>query len=163
MNLPLFPHRVYVGCSLTYAPEQFKQDVETLKKELRKICHVLCFLGISDFSPRSVYNHDIGHCISTCDLFLAICDHPSTGLGYELGTQAEARRKPVLAVAHRNALVTDLILDTGLPHIEVRRYERLEEVINMVAEKLRQMEAQQHPLFDHLLQPQGVITQVAVA
>lgn len=112
MRTPQFPDlKVYVGCSLTHAPEPFKEKVEDFKQNLREVCDVLCFLGISENTPYGVYAHDIHGCVMRSDLIVAISDLPSTGLGYEIATQAEARKKPLLAVAHRDALVSDLIQD----------------------------------------------------
>ena len=129
--------KVYVGCALTYASEDFKEQVEKFKDELRKICEVLCFLGINEDTPYAVYEHDIHRCVMRSDLVVAINDHPSTGLGYEMATQSEARRKPLLAVAHESSLVSDLILDTRQPGYKFMRYKDLyADVIPVIQEIL---------------------------
>jgi len=126
--------KVYVGCALTHASPEFREEVERLKRKLESICVVLHFKGLADSnSPRDVYVHDIINCVRECDILIAICDHPSIGLGYEMATQAECRKKRLLAVAHRDAKVTKLILDPGLENYEFRRYKNLcEDVYNMV-------------------------------
>lgn len=132
---------VYVGCSLTHASPEFRDSVEELKRRLSKVCRVLSFKGLSNENlPYDVYVHDILGCVDGCDLLLAICDYPSTGLGYELAVQAERKRGPVLAVAQRDALVTKLILDPHLPGYEFARYDNfLEDVFNLVIAKIEKM------------------------
>jgi hypothetical protein len=75
---------LYVGCALTDATEDFKAKVEALKAELKKDWHVLDFLGLVDGTAADVYRHDIIENVGACDGFIAITDHPSTGLGWEL-------------------------------------------------------------------------------
>ena len=88
-----YPFKVYVGCSLTHAPKKFRDEVENFKNKLREICEVLDFYGLADKDiPREVYEHDIHNCVGKCDLLLAICDFPSLGLGWELGTQVEKEK-----------------------------------------------------------------------
>jgi len=135
---------VYVACSLTYAGKRFKAQVEALKKKLEDngICVVLKFIGLSDKNiPHDVYVRDIKWCVRKCDLLVAICDYPSIGLGYEMGTQGEARKKPTLAVAKSGRLVTKLILDTRTPGYEFKRYVNLvDDVYDMVVAKLQTLD-----------------------
>jgi nucleoside 2-deoxyribosyltransferase len=123
--------KIYVGCSLTKAPEDFKAQVEAFKDTLRgEGYEVFDFVGLVNGTPASVYNWDIGHCVRDCDIFVAICDEPSIGLGYEL---CEALRlgKPVLAVAHADAKVTRLVL--GAAEVEEKlRFERYEQLIDVL-------------------------------
>lgn len=142
--------QVYVGCGLTHASQEFRDQVEAFKKDLGQFCTVLDFLGIgTSATPRQVYDHDIGNCVENADLLVAICDEPSTGLGYELATQIEKRGKPCLMVARRGAVVTRLILDMGKQGAEFRRYDHFSEVLHMTIEKLTEMAAanKQLPLF----------------
>ena len=126
MNHVSYPElKVYVGCALTHASEDFKKQVEEFKQELRNVCEVLCFLDIGEATPNAVYQHDIHNCVMQSDLLVAITDQPSTGLGYEMATQTEARRKPLLAIAHEDSIVSDLILDTRQPGFRFIRYKNL--------------------------------------
>lgn len=101
--------KIYVGCSLTDAPKEFIEKVNSLKEILRSMgFEVLDFLGLTEGSCEDVAIHDIQNCVRQCDLFLAICDLPSTGLGIELGDAGAFERK-TLAVAHVNAKVTRLV------------------------------------------------------
>src|SRR5664279_2524261 len=82
--------KLYVGCSLTHAPEDFKTEVEGFKELLRKQGNeVFDFVGLENGTAEDVYRWDIGHCVRDCDVFIAICDHPALGLGWEI---AEATR-----------------------------------------------------------------------
>jgi len=118
---------LYVGCSLTHAPERFKSDVEKLKKDLEKDYNVLHFLGLEKGTVGKVYQNDIGY-VASCDIFLAICDYPSLGLGYELATAVEKYQKPTLAVAREGALVTRLILGIKQPNFSFKRYRQLSDI-----------------------------------
>ena len=133
--------RVYVGCSLTHAPVEFRQSVEELKERLREICEVLSFKGLSDANlPHDVYTHDIVDCVYKCDLMVAICDYPSIGLGWEMATQIEKRKKPLLAFAHIDSKVTKLILDPRLPGYKFIRYKNLcEDICQAVSERIENL------------------------
>ncbi len=101
--------RLYVGCSLARADEEFRQNVENLKDQIRKNGYeVFDFVGLVKGTPRDVYEWDMGHCVKDCDVFLAICDEPSIGLGMEIG-EAIRLGKPVLGVANKNSVVTRMV------------------------------------------------------
>lgn len=127
--------KIYVGCSLTHASEEFKQSVEDLKNKLRGHKTILDFLGLEAGTEENVYLHDIKN-VETCDLFLAICDHPSLGLGYELATAVEKYGKPTLAVAHNDTKVTRMILGINHPNFSFKRYKDLSEVPALVEEMI---------------------------
>lgn len=120
--------KIYVGCSLTQAPENFKVAVEDLKNKLRKNHEVLDFLGTVAGTPQDVYNWDINECVAKCDAFIAICDLPALGLGYELSVAVEKLRKPTLALAHTEAKVSRLLLGIEQPHYTFERYNAFDEV-----------------------------------
>ncbi|NQV87975.1 MAG: hypothetical protein HQ402_00275 [Parcubacteria group bacterium] len=138
-------YKVYIGCSLTYATPEFRQAVEDFKDTLRTFCQVLDFMGIEKKPGRTaedIYLHDIKHCVGKADLMVAICDQPSTGLGYEMATQIEMRGKPVLAVAQTDSLVSDLILGINGTNFEFRRYGNLTEVTAWVKKALESIALQ---------------------
>jgi hypothetical protein len=134
-----YPIKVYVGCGLTHAPEEFRNQVERLKAKLDEVCEVLYFTGLVDIPPRQAYVHDINKCVYDCGLLLAICDHPSTGLGMELGTRIKAAKKPVLAVAQTDAKVSDLLFDPREPGYEFRRYDDFDEIYDMAIERIKEI------------------------
>lgn len=134
--MALSKRKIYVGCALTEASDSFKSCVEAFKELLRKQGYeVFDFVGLVTGTPADVYNWDIGHCIADCDAFIAICDLPSIGLGYEL---CEALRlgKPVLAVAHTDARVTRLVQGAAEvePDLQFVRYDALSDLLPLVAE-----------------------------
>jgi hypothetical protein len=114
--------KIYVGCSLTHAPQEFRDAVEGLKDALRADCTVLDFVGLEKGTAQDVYAWDIGHCIAECDLFVAVCDHPSLGLGYEMASAVESLKKPTLAIAHEDATIGRIILGISQPHYAFERY-----------------------------------------
>lgn len=129
--------KMYVGCGLTNAPEDFKAGVEQLKVALRKEYEVFDFLGTVAGTAEDVYRWDIEHCVATCDFFVAVCDYPSMGLGWELH-EAVGLGKPVLAVAHEDSLVTRLILGAALvkDNLNFVRYKSIDEVPGLVAAEI---------------------------
>jgi hypothetical protein len=136
-----FNYNVYVACSLTHASKEFRAEVEFFKEKLRSMCNVLCFMGVDGHSPYKIYKWDIHECVRKSDLVVAICDLPSIGLGYEMGTQIEARTMPCLALAHRKSLVSDLIKDTRQPGFEFQLYNDLQkDGVIKVMNKLKKMQ-----------------------
>jgi hypothetical protein len=155
--MPRFGFRVYVACSLTHATSVFRQEIEVFKKHLALLCHVLSFLGWESGAKSStIYSYDIEECVYKSDLVVAICDLPSIGLGMEIGTQVEARKKPCLFIAREGVLVTDMVLDVPRPGAEFRRYrDLLTDGVELVADKLKKMQEEEtlrYPLF-RLIQP----------
>ncbi len=118
--------KLYVGCSLTHAPKAFREDVAVFKNSLKTTYDVLEFVGLEAGTPADVYRHDT-ECVRSCDLFIALCDFPSIGLGYELGLATELG-KPVIAAAHRDAKVTRLVLGIQNPNYTFLRYNSFEEI-----------------------------------
>jgi hypothetical protein len=136
--LALEEPKLYVGCGLTNAPEAFKQSVECMKGLLKQRYEVFEFVGLVDGTSEDVYRWDIENCVANCDLFVAVCDYPSIGLGWEL-SEAVGSEKPVIGVAHESALVTRLVLGAAAlkPNFEFFRYHDLElEVPKLVDARL---------------------------
>ncbi len=103
--------KVYVGCALTHADEQFRSSVEDFKNSLReKGYEVLDFLWVMDKDPTpgQVYEWDIKNCVKNCDALVGICDHPSLGLGFEIG-EAVRMNKQVILIAHEDTKITRLV------------------------------------------------------
>jgi hypothetical protein len=133
--------KVYVGCALTHAPEEYRKGISLFKEKLRaKGFEVLDFLWAKlkdprDVTPKEVYEWDILGCVKECDLFVAFADIPSTGLGYELGTVIEKYGKPVLVLAHKDSVVTRLVEGVTHPKCTHRYYKNFEDAILFVEEK----------------------------
>lgn len=126
--------KLYIGCSLTQAPKDFIKQVAKLKDSLRKDYDVLDFVGLEAGSNKDVYDWDINNCVRNCDIFLAITDHPSVGLGWELAIANELG-KPILAVAHKDASITRLLLGAveACDNMNMFRYEDIDEVRSAVS------------------------------
>lgn len=127
-------HKIYLGCSLTHAPQEFKQQIAELKKLLKAKYQVMEFLGTTAGDSAAVFKHDINQ-VKTCDLLLAECSHPSTGLGFEIATALDHHR-PVLAVARSDANVSRLILGINSTLFSFMKYQTLDEVVDGVEKKL---------------------------
>lgn len=124
---------IYVGCSLTDAPREFTDKIERLKKCLRVMGYkVFDFVGLTRGTPNDVYRWDIHNCVAKCDLLLAICDYPSIGLGYELGTAIEKFAKQVLAVADENRQITRFVQGIDHPKFTFLRYRDFDQIAEMV-------------------------------
>ena len=123
MGLEIIKNKIYVGCGLTHAPEDFKTQVEATKEALQGSFDVLQFLGTTAGTAADVYQVDIVNNVGGCDAFLGIMDEPSWGLGYET-REAILRGKPVLLVAHTDSKVTRLALGTPQfqPSVTFERY-----------------------------------------
>jgi nucleoside 2-deoxyribosyltransferase len=128
--------KLYVGCSLTNAPEAFKTSVEGFKGTLRDEGYeVFDFVGLVNGTAEEVYRWDIGHCVEDCDVLVAICDEPSTGLGWEM-SKAIQLGKPVLALAQQDAKVTRMLLGAAEvePNLRFERYSELTDALPWIAE-----------------------------
>lgn len=129
--------KLYVGCDLTHASDNFKQKVTELKSRFRKIpeIQVLEFLGTTKGTPRDVFVHDIIDCVCACDVMVAICDEPSIGLGWEMATQV-TRGRPLLAFGHLDSKITRLVLDPDVSNYQFYRYEDFDDIYEIVMEML---------------------------
>jgi hypothetical protein len=121
--------KLYVGCALKHAPPQFVQDILEIRGQLAKDprFEVLEFLGPGN--PKDVYAKDILECVENADIMLAICDLPSLGLGFEMAVHCKHHKRPLLAVAHKDSIVSGLIV--GIHNegpFEFKRYDDLSSV-----------------------------------
>ena len=124
--------KIYVGCALNDIPESEKKvfllKISNLKDGLIKKGHtVLEFRGIGSHEDGDVYKTDIGN-VYKCDLFVAVCDFASTGLGIEIG-KAFCLNKPVLLLSMRK--VSKMV--TGSAKVEKNAsYERYKSTPGMI-------------------------------
>lgn len=126
--------KIYVGCSLTHASKEFQDSIKQLKQKLKAKYEVLEFFGNVPAQDSEIFSHDSAK-LKACDLFLAECSHPSTGVGFEIAT-ALSHHKPVLAVAQKDAKVSRFILGIPSSLFSFVRYENLEEVVDAAEKKL---------------------------
>lgn len=127
--------KLYVGCSLAHAPQEFIDEVLELRNSLKKDFEMLEFIGVGEGTLQEVFTHDIT-CVKKCDVLLAICNLPSTGLGYELGVAVESGKK-VLAVAHTDAKVSRLVQGINLPNFTFMRYNDINEVVQKLKKEYK--------------------------
>src|SRR3989344_3727245 len=115
--------KLYIGCALTRLPPEEEKDfldmLAKIKLGLKDHFTIIEFLGVTglaapEATPLEVYVHDIKRSVMAADCMLAICDHPSLGLGYELATAIEKMSIPVLAVAHKDLTISKLV--RGIDH-----------------------------------------------
>ncbi len=131
--------KIYVGCSLLHATQEFRDNVESFKNSLRNEYKILDFVGLAGLTmdPQEVFNFDI-NCVKKCDLFLAECTYPSTGLGVELGV-AFALRKPILAIAQKDAKVSNMVKGMTGKDFSFYQYTNIAEVHGLLKEKAQKM------------------------
>ena len=138
--------KLYIGCSLTLLPSDKKDDflqmISEIKKTLSISFEILEFKGLADLStdkplsPQQIYDWDIRECVMKADYMLAICDYPSLGLGYEMAIAIEKLGIPVLAVAHKDAIVGRIIKGIDHKNFEFHYYDSVDEIIAKTRELL---------------------------
>ena len=133
--------KLYVGCAINnLSPEQRKKffvDVSRLKDDLRAHFEVLDFVTDPTATPRDIYRRDIRECVETADFMLAICDHASTGMGYEMATAIEYKGIPVLAVAHADSSVSKLIRGIDNRGFSFKQYRDFSDILPLALEAFR--------------------------
>ena len=120
--------KLYVGCSLTQAPLEFITSVENLKLKLAESFEILDFFGLAD-EPDStkIYNHD-RKCVLESNLFLAICDFPSIGLGMEIGFAIENQKKIIIAYNSKSKITRMLLGIPKAQNIQFCQYQDILEI-----------------------------------
>ena len=127
---------IYIGCSLTQAPPEFVAAVTDLKLQLKDTFEIMDFVGLTDGTPADVYRWDIERCVAGCDLFVAICDYPAIGLGYELGVAIEKLDKPVLALAQTGNRISRLLEGIPSARYALRRYGNFSEIPDLIKQAI---------------------------
>lgn len=122
--------KIYVWCSLTFASEAYKKSIEDFKNTLRETYEILDFVGLLNADATTVYNHD-RKCVLECDILIADCSNPSTGLWYEIATAVEHKKK-IFLIAHKDATVTRMILWIPEEVAQFIRYENIDEIIKHI-------------------------------
>ncbi len=125
---------IYVGCGLTHAPQEYKDEIEKLKKTLGQKYSIIDFREPENGTNQDVFEHNSAGA-KNCDLMVADCSHPSIGLGFEIATALNSHR-PVLGVAHKSANVSRFVLGINSPLFSLIRYQSMDEVMDAVEKKL---------------------------
>lgn len=127
--------KVYVGCSLRNAPEEFRQSVRDFKETIRTNFHILDFMGVLDWSvPDSeIRAFDLKQ-VEACDLMIAECSYPSLWLGMEI-QHALAHKKSLFIIAHIRANVSSMVLGIPEESATIMRYEHMNEAARWLEKK----------------------------
>lgn len=115
--------KIYVGCALTKATEEFKEFVAAFKTELAKEpgIELLEFIGLVAGTPADVYRIDLGN-VEMCDALIAFVDEPAIGIGMEI-MHAIALGKPILCLLRQGNTVTRIVRGAAeLKHAELLEY-----------------------------------------
>lgn len=120
--------KLYVGCSLIHAPKEFITSVENLKLKLAKSFEILDFFGLTDeLDSTKIYNHD-RKCVLNSDVFLAICDFPSTGLGMEIGFAVENKKNIVIAYNSKSKITRMALGIPATSKLQFCQYQDMSEI-----------------------------------
>jgi len=128
-NIWISQKKIYIWCALTHASPEFREEIALFKDSLRTEFDILDFTWVVDGwvkSATEIYEHD-RWCVIDCDIFVAECSYPSTGLGYEIATAVE-HHKNILLIAREDVVVTRMILGIPPEKAVFLRYESLEQV-----------------------------------
>lgn len=122
---------VYFSCALSGLSPEHRAKMVELRNKFQKRYKVLEFCG-PETPAGDLYRHDIHHCVRVADFLICICDERSTGLGYEMGTGIEKYRKPAVAFARREALVSKVITGIDYPDFSFLRYDNVSQIEKLV-------------------------------
>lgn len=132
--------KIYIGCALTHAPPEFRQMVWKLRDLFRAKGFEVLEFGWKD-GPRediNVFEFDVGK-IKECEIFVALCDYPSIGLGMEFKecisrNLSRDRQILIMAFARKESkvgkIVPDLLEANHLPALVF--YEDPEDIVREV-------------------------------
>ncbi|MCC6198694.1 hypothetical protein IT401_00540 [Candidatus Nomurabacteria bacterium] len=138
--------KVYVGCGLTHAPQEYRLMIASFKERLAKESwlQVLEFVTPNSVLPKPdahhIYLNDIHECVGTADAMIGDLTYPSTGLGWELGTAIEKRGIRTLLSFQKGALVSHLPIGAvqANEHVTLHSWESsLEELYDDFLNELR--------------------------
>ncbi len=107
--------------------------IADFKDTLRNQYRVIDFLWVDDaglYTSKKIYSHTLD-CVAQCDIFLAECSYPSTGLGYEIALAVQENKKIIL-IAHQDAKVTRMILGIPPEKATFLRYQELTEIWDFI-------------------------------
>lgn len=102
--------KIYVGCALVKASQEYRDFVASFKHKLdvEPDIEVLEFIGLDKGTATDVYRHDFAQ-VQACDAMLAFCDEPSIGLGMEI-REAIHCKKPILCLHLAGTPITRMLI-----------------------------------------------------
>ena len=135
--------KIYVGCALKFAPEEFKQEIELFKQELKERlnCEILEFLVDDTATDEDIYRNDIVHCVASADVIIAELSYASTGLGYEIATAIELYNKPVIGLVSIDRPAPSRLITGITKKFTLDIYMHLPGMISAVEKRLSEIES----------------------
>jgi hypothetical protein len=134
--------KIYVGCSIAWAPEEYLSEIAEFKNLIKREidCEILEFVPKGTGTAEYVYMHDIHDMVLNCDIMVAEVRYPSLGLGWEMATAVEKFKKPVLLCAKEGANVSKLVqgaANSKNPNCTFIRYEKITDLIPHIKRMLK--------------------------
>lgn len=126
--------KVYIGCSLTHSPQDFKNKIDKFKSRLRKHVEILDFLGLNAPSAKVAFDWDIS-CVKNADLVIFDLTHESIGAGIEWGVAMQLN-KPIITLAQKNTTVSRFPFGYDAENHFSYRYESHKDAFDFVMRSL---------------------------
>lgn len=135
--------KIYVGCALKFAPEEFRQEIELFKQVLKERinCEILEFLVDEKATDEDVYHNDISHCVASADVIIAELSYASTGLGYEIATAIELHNKPVIGLVSMDRPSPSRLITRIPKNFTLDIYMNLSNMISLVEKRLTEIQS----------------------
>src|ERR1035437_8044687 len=126
--------KIYVGCSIAHAPDEYLAEIAELKNLIKKEfdCELMEFIPKGEGTVQEVYLNDIHNAVFNCDVMVAEVSYPSLGLGWEMATVVEKFKKPILMCAKEGTNVSKLIqgaANSKNSNCTFVRYEKMTDLI----------------------------------
>ena len=141
---------VYVSCALTGMSADYVGKIKGVIATIQSRGHGMLHWQLvqPSWTPAQLYRHD-KRCAKECTVMLVICDERSTGMGMEAAFGIDCVGKPVLFVAHRDSVVTPMVLGAAEvePNSQLVRYNSLAEVPDLFDAFLAEVREIDMPLF----------------
>jgi hypothetical protein len=103
---------------------------------------ILEFLGLVDGTSKQVFDHD-AKCVLGSDLFVAICDYPSLGLGVELGIAFQGGKK-TLVLSRQGVKVSRMVLGMESQNIKFDHYQNNDDLPGIIRAYFQQISEPQN-------------------
>lgn len=141
--------KIYLGCSLNNAPQEFREQISEFRQKLKQYFEVLEFFSnpveLNSHQNnielcQQIYEYD-KNCVLSCDLMIAELSHPSLGLGMELAFAA-MNNKPIFGIATQSASISRMILGITDTSFQLTRYDKIEETIPLIIAKVEALATQ---------------------
>src|SRR3989344_2676933 len=127
--------KIYLAHCFSQAPHDFLNIIQDVRRDLEKEYEILSCKISEGTSANDFYKESIKNCLPRCDIFVAFCDYPATGLGYELAVALEKYSKPTLGLAQEGIKITRMVQGIDHPMYTFKRFKTQEDIIFLIKEK----------------------------